>query len=1386
MLLCRKSVGQARSWAASGLVGGLLLLMTVDVHGVDNASLSRPYIGKGADGQLELFRLDGDGKLCHRWRRSGNGEWSPWSNLGGSLLPGLAIANNSSGFMEVFAVDRETRKLVHIRQLTTSSSDWSPWKNLGGMFEPSVAVGQDTDGRLEVFAVDAATHAVKHCRQIKGVDDWSDWENLGGEIGSGLIAARNKDGRLELFGLDTGGALDHCWQLRTNATTQWSRWINLGGSILPGIGTGQNTAGRLEVFGVNRTNGAVNRICQSTPGDSAEWSVWSDFGGEVKDSVAVGQGGGGRLEIFAVNATDSMLLHRWELFPNDSDKWSAWAAMGETVQPYCAASLNEDGNLEVFGVDPTNNDVIHHRRQISYASDWLDWSTLDQPLHDYASQAWHVSEGLPDNLVQAITQSSDGYLWVGTREGLARFDGMEFTSFTSKNTPAIKNSSVTALCATVDGALWIGTDGGGLLCLKNGEFTRFDQATGLAGDNIHAIYQTRDGALWIGTATGLSRLKAGRFSTYTEKQKLLSANVRYLCEDREENLWIANGKGLNRLRHTGAMDSFAMPNGLPNDTVRGICQDKGGRIWIGSNNGLLWYNWFWGNGFYAYNTRYGLSDTFVSAICEDNAGNLWVGTYSGLNRFRDGRFYNQLDNEGLPFDRVNALFVDREGDLWVGSKEGLIRLTPKRFVTYTRQQGLTHNNVMSVLQNHAGDLWIGTWGGGLNRLSDDNVTSYATSHSTTNGLSQDLVLSLCEGRDGSLWVGDDFDGGFACLKDRIMIHYAPQRGLTNAGVHVMHEDRAGNLWLGTSRGLCCFKNGGFTTNTLTEKMVGETIRDICEDHTGALWFGTQNGLYCYGGTNLAHFGTGNGLSDNTIIALYEDAQNTLWIGTGGGGLDRLHNGRFRAYTTGQGMFSDEIYEILEDDQGWLWMSCAKGIFRVGKKDFDDLDNGNIASVSSLAFGKNEGMETPQCNGAGKPAGWKTRDGRLWFPTSRGLVTVNPAGIKKDNFPPPVYIEAVLSGQKNMLNEKPAAVDAQARLFGPFPTFKVPTAPLLIPPGHGELEFRYAALNLSAPEESRFKYKLSNVNSEWVDAGSRRVAYYNNLAPGTYEFWVKACNKDGVWTPKGASMAVVLQPHYWEELWFRALMILALIGGASGTVVYVTRRRMQRKLAKLEQQQAVERERVRIARDMHDQLGAGLTQIGLLGEFARRAAKNTNGAEGHAEKICDAARELAQTLDEIVWMVNPRNDTLHKLGIYLAAYAEEFFQAADIRCRLDIPPGLPEVPLSAELRHNLFLVVKEALNNVVKHSRATEVWVHLALVQGVLEIAIEDNGVGFAAETADPSRCGLANMRERMGEIEGAFLVTSHAGQGTCIRLRVPVKGARFGVTRNGQSEKVLH
>jgi ligand-binding sensor domain-containing protein/signal transduction histidine kinase len=1406
----------------SGVVMAGLLVLSGGwgMRAEEEAAAGRPVLGKNADGYLEVFKVEADGKLLHRWQKRASGDWSSWASLGGVVLPGIAVVTNSDGRMEVFGVKHASLALGYVRQAAPNSVEWSGWKELGGTIRPPVTVERNAAGMLEVFALEAGGDRVKHLRQTNATGGWAAWEDLGGSIESQLTVARNRDGRLEVFGIETGThQLVHLWQQRPQSPADWSEWGGLGGTVEPGFAVGQNVLGRLEVFAVTRTNNGAVRICQSAPGESLAWTGWQDFSGQspigptersafpqsdapragqsspsattpagtnspvlprtrsgsadmvrpvvsaVQSDLAIGQSADGRLEVFAVDARERTILHRWETMTDGSDRWSAWASMGESA-PLCpAVGQNEDGNLEVFALDVSDGSRINHRRQISRASDWLDWSSLDLQSLGYSTRTWQTDEGLPDNVVAAITQTQDGYLWVGTRAGLARFDGINFTCFDTNNTPALHNSSITALCRDRKGKLWIGTDGGGVACLAGRSFSHYGQTNGLAGDRIRAIYERKDGSVWIGTTAGLTQHANGACRNYTKKQGLLSDTITSLYEDGDGNLWIATGEGLNRLQGE-SMVSFAMPNRLPGDSVRGICQDKGGRVWIGSNNGMLWYSWYWTN-FYAYNTRYGLSDTFVSTICEDHAANLWVGTYSGLNRFREGRFFPQHNNEGAPFAKVNALFEDREGNLWVGSVEGLVRLAPKRFFTYTRQQGLTHNHITSVLEDRSGSLWVGTWGGGLNQLQGEKVTA----HSDTNGFSDTLVLSITEGYDGSLWVGADYDGGVTRLKDGNYTRYTAKDGLINAPVRVLHEDRSGNLWIGTSRGLSCLRDGKFTNYTVEDHLGGGVVRAICEDHAGKLWIGTEGGLSCRANGRFTNLTTEAGLSANAVTALYEDKEHDLWVGTRSGGLNRYRRGRITAYTTQQGLFSDEVLEILEDDQGWLWMSCSKGVFRVRKRDLDELDEGKAGMVASVAYGKNDGMESAQCSGRGKPAGWKTRDGRLWFPTTKGLIAVDPKTTKVNPVPPAVYIEQLIADRKAVLFKGPE-IENSAAAPGSDASAGLPAdAAVRIPPGRGELEFHFTTMNLQAPESSRFKYWLEGIDSDWVEAGTRRTANYNNVYPGDYRFRVVACNKDGAWNLTGASLAFVLRPHYWQTWWWRGLLALVVVGGAGGTALYVTRRRMQRKLELFERRVAIERERGRIAKDIHDDLGSSLTRIMMLGERAEEDLGKRENLEVHIGKIVSTARRTVQALDEIVWAVNPDNDTFEGLVQYISHYADEFLENTNVRCRLEMPEALPTFVLPAEVRHDLFLVVKEAFNNILKHSHATEVRVRVSADNAVVAIEIADNGSGFDPGKNGGTRVGngLANMRKRIQGLGGELHLTSAPSDGTKLSIKVNVQ-----------------
>ncbi len=984
----------------------------------------------------------------------------------------------------------------------------------------------------------------------------------------------------------------------------------------------------------------------------------------------------------------------------------------------------------------------------------------------YIARSWSADDGLPHNYVLAVIQARDDYIWVGTRSGLARFDGVRFTTV---NRGVMKGAQIGSLCGGRDGSLWVALEGQGALRWTEEGVLHCGTTNGLNSNFVRGLCEGSDGSIWIANRAGLTQYRDGEFRIYTRTNGLAGTVVEAVCEDAEGSLWVGTSEGLNGIKDGAVTAPLTVKDGLPGNSITALCADRKGNLWIGTSEGLAVRGA--GRVETPYTEANGLTERFIRTVYEDRQGNLWVGTYGGLYRapadaagkFGHGPCVPQLNAEGAAYDRVMSIVQDEEGSLWVGSRDGLSRLRVRPFAGLGKSQGLSQNSVTSVCEDTSGVLWVTTWRGGLDRLTDGKLFSY----SVTNGLATDLLLSLCPGHDGSVWIGTDHAGGLYRFKDEVFSHFDARQGLTNVAIQVIYEDSRTNLWIGTPKTLTLFTGGRFVDFTPRDGLAGEVVKAILEDRAGNLWIGTSAGLSCRKNGRFANFSTRDGLSHNSITSLYEDGETNLWIGTAGGGLSRLRGGRFSAYTTRQGLFSDQVLEILEDDAGCLWISCPNGVFRVEKQSLDDFDAGRAASISCATFGKDEGMVGVQCTGAAKPAGWKGRDGRLWFTTIKGLAVTEP-NIHSNHRPPPVVIEEIVAGKRTVSPPGPRSAAAETAPPATSPPLKMTSSPVRIPPGRGELEIHYTALSFQAPEKNRFKYKLEGVDADWVDAGARRVAYYNRVDPGHYQFRVMASNNDGVWNQAGASVALVLAPHVWQTWWFLCLALGAGIGAVGGTAAYWTRKASRRRLARLEQQHALEQERTRIARDIHDDLGSRLTHISMLSELAEADQANPKEVETHVRKIAASARETVRSLDEIVWAVSPEHDTWNSLVEYLSEYANEFFAGTPIRCRLEMPMDLPAYPLPSEVRHGLFLVIKEALTNSLKHARASEVRIKVSQNDSMVEIAISDDGCGFEPDKAGagPGSRGLRNMRDRAESLQGRLRIESAPGKGTRLTIGV--------------------
>lgn len=761
-----------------------------------------------------------------------------------------------------------------------------------------------------------------------------------------------------------------------------------------------------------------------------------------------------------------------------------------------------------------------------------------QKLEHFTRDVWRIEEGLPQSSVNAIAKTSDGYMWLATYDGLARFDGQQFKIFDARNTKGLGSSRIYTLFADHAGALWVfpesdrrepgsgitykdGTftaqpfvygkniheaaDGSlwsygtsGLTRFHEGHITTYTQRSGLPSLSIRDVQSSSDGSVWIATDEGLARFSNERFRTYTTKDGLPSNSVGPICADRAGNLWIASGNSLVQF-HAGRFNTFTNNDLTRAGRIRQIFADVHGDIWLTADRSLIRLS---GDQFVSLS----IPDTPSNLVEDAKNGNLWVQVGdSNLDLIKEGRIVPYITGTPLSGKPIHSLFADQEGSLWIGrAGGGLERLKPALITTYTKSDGLLENEILTVMESQEGSIWIGTNGGGVSRLSNGEVTTYTIE----NGLPSNDVWSLAEDRNGALWIGTG--QGLSRLESNKI----SETLLTGEWILSILQDGQGSLWVGTNHGLHRLAGGESVHYTTQNGLPNNFVRAIHEDRKNTLWLATDGGISRVQNGTFINYTTKDGLSDLFVRSIHEDSDGTLWFGTYGNGFNRFKDGRFTRYTTHDGLFDHTASQILEDGLGNFWMTGNKGIYRLRKKDLNDFADGKLRLLAPSLYGTEEGLKDVECNGGSQPAGWQARDGRLWFPTMGGVAVIDPKQLGKNLMPPGVVIE------ETTINGK-----------------AVPPTETRIPPGAGNLEFHYAGLSYLAPKMVRYKYQLKGFDQNWIDAETRRVAYYTNVPPGNYQFTVVAANNDGVWSPAGASFSFYLQPHFYETYWFYGLCIL---------------------------------------------------------------------------------------------------------------------------------------------------------------------------------------------------------------------------------------------------------
>jgi len=918
------------------------------------------------------------------------------------------------------------------------------------------------------------------------------------------------------------------------------------------------------------------------------------------------------------------------------------------------------------------------------------------PIAQYGRDVWDSDSGLPQNSVDAILQTRDGYLWLGTQEGLVRFDGVRFTIFDTRNSRAMHDDWVKSLCESRDGTLWVGTQAG-LLRWKSGAFEERQPRGVLSRAVVSALYESREGVLWAATSQGLARVSGEDVRIFGKEDGLPDLIVQAIGEDSGGNLWVGSRGGLARFE----VSRFTIPPGsreLPGAATALLTDPRGG-FWIGTGKGLV----RWTDGAArVYGAADGLLSPRVQVLYRDRQGTLWVGTTGGLFRFDDGRFVAlSRDGGGLSSNEVDALCEDREGSLWVGTRDGgLNRLKDERIANYTVRQGLSDDRVWSVFEDRAGYMWSGSADGSLSRLAPD-----AAAFAFVANLGAP-VRAMDQDTEGDIWVGTRGNGVYR-LHGKQIQRYTSAEGLQGTWVPAICADRRGGVWIGTAgAGLHFFKDGKFTVYTEKDGLPSSGIFSLFQDRGGVVWIGTfGGGVSRFENGKFENFTTRDGLAHDIVMSIFEDAAGTFWFGTRGG-LSRWKERKFTTYRQKEGLFHDAVQKVLADDHGYLWLTSNHGIFRIRSAELDAATAGHGGTLHPIGFTTANGMRNVECNGS-QHGGFRSRDGRLWFATLKGLAMADPRRIRLNTVPPQVVIESVSAGLRKLSPEKG----------------------LNLPPSMRDLEFQYSALSFRNPTALRFKYRLEGFDEGWIDAGARRVAYYTNLPPGRYRFHVEACNEDGVWSRGGGVLPVTLQKSLSESQWFRGLCVLI-----AAALAWALHRVRVRRLA------AHEALRTAVVEARLSTLQAQLQPhflFNALNSLLPLVGREPGRAKRMIVRIADLLR--SSLLTETRQLVTLQQD-LTVLEQYLEIERMRFHDRIRVEIDADDRTRSADVP-SFMLQPLVENAIKHAADPRTGHVR---IGVLARAEGGKLSLSIRDDGPGFGEDFGTASKgIGLRNIRRRL-------------------------------------------
>ncbi len=1024
---------------------------------------------------------------------------------------------------------------------------------------------------------------------------------------------------------------------------------------------------------------------------------------------------------------------------------------------------------------------------------------------DYLIESVGTNEGLPANSITGLAQTPEGYLWAGTLfSGLLRYDGVRFVSFNPRNTPELPGNAVRRLMTDPSGRLWIsGYDGSLTTWDRNGFSLAKKDAGGveklLWSQPGQVVLYRNDGLLLDGfrTANGWQWRLSGTATEPPPQQ---------ICADARGRIWILRGNRQLSIWENGSFRDLA-PASLGGDIIRALAADDAGVIWVGTDHSLFQ----WKDDHFIDQTPAGAPMLPVRQIIPAGQS-LWIESDGRLRRWAGGKWMTGIVDwrRNLSDGSVHFAQGDRDGGFWAANnKLGLIHTEADGSLrTFSTDDGLPGNSIASVCRDHDGNTWLGYFRGGMVRIRRRLIHTLGRSV----GLGGELINSVCEDGTGAIWIGmagtdvlcvkggkcgryslsspvtnpntvvavDGAGQVWACSHGGALVRLSDGRfvPVVNSGdlphyVSLLLPARDGRLWVGAQKAIGVLTGDKFTEVYSTRDMIRRPAA-LAETTDGTIWAGTLDGyLMRWNGREFEVQEPPARGALGRLWSLCPTPDGGMWIGSSEGGLLRWKDGTFRRLSTANGLRSDSVVQVQTDLAGNLWLVTGAGIERIEAAALARFEDGGLTAPPVSQYGPGDGLLSTGGSIEFQPNCWCGRNGKLWFAMGGNVVNIQPEDVRINPVPPTVAIEELRVNQIHAWPDHIAQVsDASSGKPGPSQG-TIPS--VTIAPGQRDLEFRFTGLSFRAPQLIQFQYQLEGFESDWHSVGSERWARYYSVPPGSYLFRVKAANSDNIWDPNAAALALVLRPRFYETAWFQAGAFLAvgLILALSGWSA--ARRRMRRRMEVLESRRKIEQDRVRIARDMHDELGSKLARISYISEMAKQNQAPSGPAIAQIETIAETSRELLRSMDEIVWAVNPRNDNLEHLAAYLGQHAHEYFQNTSIECSVEIPSLLPNHSISAEARHHLYLSFRESLTNILKHSRASHAQVQMKVIGEEFQIRVNDDGKGIDSQNGQfdcfysSEADGLRNMRERLEAVGGACDIESAPGKGTTISFSIPLK-----------------